>query len=67
LLKVKEIMDKRKIEYKVSGNHVLVNVESTMLARPLIDLCEAHISGFEVTSGSMDEVFINITGREIRE
>jgi multidrug/hemolysin transport system ATP-binding protein len=67
LVEVKNIMDKRFIEYKVSGNRVLVNVKSTMLAKPLIDLCEEYISGFEVTSGSMDEVFINITGREIRE
>lgn len=65
--KVKNLLDQQKKEYKVNANRILVKLQSTMSAKPLIDLCEKYISGFEVTSGSMDEVFINITGREIRE
>jgi multidrug/hemolysin transport system ATP-binding protein len=64
---VKKLLNQQVKEYKVSANRILVNLQSTMSAKPLIDLCEKYISGFEVTSGSMDEVFINITGREIRE
>ncbi|MDF2474003.1 MAG: transporter related [Anaerocolumna sp.] len=65
--KVKDLLNQQNKEYKVNANRILVNLQSTMSAKPLIDLCEKYISGFEVTSGSMDEVFINITGREIRE
>lgn len=65
--KVKNLLDQQKKEYKVNTNRILVKLQSTMAAKPLLDLCEEYISGFEVTSGSMDEVFINITGREIRE
>jgi multidrug/hemolysin transport system ATP-binding protein len=64
---VKNLLNQQNKEYKVNANRILVNLKSTMSAKPLIDLCEEYISGFEVTSGSMDEVFINITGREIRE
>lgn len=65
--KVKDLLNQQNKEYKVNANRILVNLKSTMSAKPLIDLCEEYINGFEVTSGSMDEVFINITGREIRE
>lgn len=63
---VKKLLSQQNKSYNVNGNSVLVNLQSTMDSRPLIDLCEKYISGFEVTCGSMDEVFINITGREMR-
>lgn len=64
---VKNLLEKQNVEFKVNGNNVLINIPSTMAAIPLVDLCKNHISGFEVTGGTMDDVFINITGRELRE
>jgi len=32
---------------------------------PLLKLCEAHLTGFEVVSGSLDDAFIAITGGEL--
>jgi hypothetical protein len=33
----------------------------------LIRECAENIESFEVVGGTMDDVFINVTGREIRE
>jgi len=36
-------------------------------ALPLLELCKQYLLSFEVVLGSMDEAFIAITGKEIRE
>ena len=46
---------------------VVVNLEKTMDALPILDRCRPYIEGFEVTNGTMDDAFIAITGKEIRE
>ncbi len=64
---VQKLLKAQGKNFSLNGNRVTVNIPTTLEAKPLIDLCHKYISGFEVTSGTMDEVFINITGREIRE
>ena len=44
-----------------------VTVQNTMAALPVIEAVKAEISGFTVTTGTMDDAFIAITGREFRE
>jgi multidrug/hemolysin transport system ATP-binding protein len=34
---------------------------------PVLEQCRDLIRGFQVAEGSMDDAFIQITGREIRE
>ncbi len=46
---------------------VVVNLEKTLDALPILDRCRPFIGGFEVTNGTMDDAFIAITGKEIRE
>ena len=38
-----------------------------MEALPVIERCREHLTGFEVTKGTMDDVFLAVTGKEIRE
>ncbi|WP_346836050.1 ABC transporter ATP-binding protein [Paenibacillus polymyxa] len=64
---VQMILEKNGNDFSVSGNRITVKLTSTIEAKPLIDLCVQHVNAFEVTRGSMDDVFLNITGREIRE
>ncbi len=54
-------------KYKVVADTVEVAIPSTMASLPLIEACRNHITGFEVVRGTMDDVFIAITGKEIRE
>lgn len=55
------------IKYSMSGGAFIIPVSHTLNALPIIKILENQISGFEVTSGSMDDAFINITGNTMRE
>ncbi len=50
------------LKYKIKEEHVIVTIESTVCAIPLLENLKDKISGFEVTQGTMDDVFLNVTG-----
>jgi multidrug/hemolysin transport system ATP-binding protein len=52
---------------RVQNDTVIVRLESTMQALPLLEQCRDSIRGFQVIEGNMDDAFIQITGKEIRE
>ncbi len=54
-------------EFYTDGGHVSVRLPSTMSALPILSECREYISGFEVIQGTMDDAFLQITGKEIRE
>lgn len=52
----------------VSGQEpglVYAELTGSMAALPLLRQVEEHISGFEVIQGSMDDVFLNVTGKSL--
>lgn len=51
---------------KVHGAYQ-IGVETSFDALPLVERWREHLNGFEVNNGSMDDVFIVLTGKEIRE
>ncbi len=52
--------------FEVSGGAFRITVKRTLDALPVLKLCEGLISGFEVAPGSMEDAFIGITGKEMR-
>ncbi len=62
-----EILRSTGAVFRVSGNRITANIESTMAALPLIEKCRDYLTGFEVTAGTMDDAFIGITGKELRQ
>jgi len=52
---------------EVVANRVTLKVPNTLAALPLLDTYKDAITGFTVTTGTMDDAFIAITGKEIRE
>ncbi len=64
---VERIFNETQLSYRLISDQIIVNVSSTMEALPIIERCREYISGFEVRKGSMDDAFIAITGKEIRE
>lgn len=64
---VENNLRERYIEFSRKEKYITVKLDTTMDAKPILDLCEKNISGFEVTRGNMDDVFLNITGKELRE
>ncbi|HOG01231.1 MAG: Daunorubicin/doxorubicin resistance ATP-binding protein DrrA [Firmicutes bacterium ADurb.Bin248] len=52
--------------FDASGGAFLLTLRRTLDALPILKLCEGLISGFEVAPGSMEDAFIGITGKEMR-
>ncbi len=61
------ILQSMKLEYQTTQQEVIVRIPNTLSALPIIDQCRPFMAGFEVLAGTMDDAFIGITGREIRE
>jgi multidrug/hemolysin transport system ATP-binding protein len=57
----------QKIGFTVSGGAFILPVAGTLESLPLINSVESLITGFEVINGSMDDAFVSITGKEMRE
>lgn len=48
--------------YSLSGDKAVIDIRSTMDALPLLEKIQDMISGFEVIQGTLDDVFLNVTG-----
>lgn len=66
-LKSRYAKDKMSILLKESSETVDLKLESTMEALDFLKKYEGKIREFTVEKGSMDDVFIGVTGKEIRE
>jgi len=60
------ILDEHRCQYDIHQQEIIVKLISTMDALPLLDKCRPYIKGFEVLNGTLDDVFINVTGKEMR-
>lgn len=65
--KVVELLRTRGVDFAVNGDKITVALKTSLDALPLLELCKQYLLSFEVVLGSMDEAFIAITGKEIRE
>ena len=48
--------------YSVEGEKAVIDIPDTMSALPLLTKIQDMISGFEVVQGTLDDVFLNVTG-----
>lgn len=64
--KASSILDELNIPNEIVADCVYVELKETMEALELVQRLKEHITGFEVTAGTMDDAFIGITGKEIR-
>lgn len=53
--------------YEQSANTLTLKLARTIDALPILERCRPLLTGVEITSGTMDDAFIGITGKEIRE
>ncbi len=65
--KLRNALDKIKVDYEVRHQEILVKLNTTMDALALLDVAKPFIKGFEVLNGTLDDAFITVTGREMRE
>ena len=60
------LLEAHGINYKKEHELIIIRLADTRGAIPILKLAEPLIANFEVVHGTMDDVFINITGKEIR-
>lgn len=53
--------------FQQEAGAVLVTLPDSMAALPILKRVEGDISGFELVQGSMDDVFLNVTGKSLAE
>lgn len=51
------------VEYRKKEDYFVVSVPESMAAMPILDSVRELIDGFEMVQGSMDDVFLNVTGK----
>lgn len=64
---VTSILEREKIAYNRKNELLICNLNSTLDAVRIINMLEGKIESFQVMNGTMDDAFIGITGKEIRE
>ncbi len=60
-------LNELQLDFKVISGEFLVKLPDTMAAIPILESCKTCISGFQVLQGTMDDAFIGITGKELRQ
>ena len=64
---LQKYLGERKVQWEVKTDYMDVRIGSTLEALPLLQPISDQIESFEVLYGTMDDVFLNITGKELRE
>ena len=60
-----EILKKDKVEYYFTNDVINIIVDDCFNGFDLVEKYKEHIKEFEILRGSMDDVFVNITGRKL--
>ena len=64
--KLIKYLETEKLSYSEKNGIIVIPLEDTLKALPIIKANESIIAGFEVISGTMDNAFINITGEDTK-
>lgn len=62
---IKEYLTRQGLVYRQKEEILQIGVKNSMAALPLLNEASSMIEGFEVVQGSMDDVFLNVTGRKL--
>nr|WP_302596808.1 ABC transporter ATP-binding protein [uncultured Cellulosilyticum sp.] len=63
--KVIEVLRNKKLVFKEDNRMLSIELNNTLAALTILPSIEDAISGFEVIQGSMDDVFLNVTGKAL--
>ncbi|MCK4551362.1 MAG: ABC transporter ATP-binding protein [Tenericutes bacterium] len=65
--KLETYLKGKNIEHTIKNDLYLIRLESTLKSIPILNDISDNIKSFQVLNGTMDDAFIEITGKEIRE
>lgn len=61
---IKGYLDQTKADYVIKDTLVTINLKNTLEGIPILEDCKQWVTNVEIQNGTMDDAFINITGRE---
>jgi len=64
---IQRMLSNKIMSFSLDGNIISVKLPETMASIPILEESKRFISGFQVLQGTMDDAFIGITGKEIRQ
>lgn len=64
---IKTYLEKNRIEYKVKSDMIECKLVSGKDFIPHLENLKEMVDGFEILKGNMDTVFLNVTGKNLRE
>lgn len=62
-----DMLNNSSIEYSIIHNAIVITLNDTKQAKDIIVKYQKQIMDFEVIKGNMDSVFLNVTGKELKE
>ena len=57
------ILDQSELSYQVKETYISLTMDRSMQSLPILEQCQDVLDGFEMVQGTMDDVFLNVTGR----
>lgn len=64
---IAHLLRQSSIPFEQVADTFRIELPSTVAALHILDMCRPHIESFEVLKGTMDDAFITITGKDLRE
>ncbi|MBE6023571.1 MAG: ATP-binding cassette domain-containing protein [Cellulosilyticum sp.] len=61
------ILKEEALRYKIEENRLQVEIPNTLSAIRILEKIKQYIEAFEVVQGTMEEAFLNITGKSLEE
>lgn len=53
--------------YQIDTQHISISLSHTLEALKILDAISPYLEGFEVIQGTMDDVFLHVTGKPLKE
>ena len=63
---IERILNSKNMKYTFTKETVKIPVKSTFAALPIVNELKDYIFDFEVQKGKMDDLFVAVTGKEIK-
>lgn len=64
---LEKVLKEQNIPYKMGENKIMFQTKDSSIALDILSDCKETITDFEVKKGTLNEVFLAMTGKEIRE
>lgn len=67
MLKLEAVLEKMGLPVRKKEEYLMVSLSDSLAALPVLSAAEELLEGFELVQGSMDDVFLNVTGKTAEE